>query len=142
MKKYTSIFFLFALAIGCKKKEQLKESTWTANGETFTAVAKPSLGKAIAVLASDDAHNRFSIAFNAPYFPTEGTLTLGTPAADGDVNVNFYYHDVFYIQLNSNTTVNVSLFNNKTHYTLPPLWFFNYYNHADSVLIAGDFYEP
>ncbi|SDE85981.1 hypothetical protein SAMN05216464_11085 [Mucilaginibacter pineti] len=150
MKKHLPLLFLFALAIGCKKKEQYRESTWTANGETFTAVAKPSLGKAIAILASDEIHNRFSITFYLSYpsqMPQEGAWQIGNSSL-GEQNPNCayvycYYKNsaYFFNTVNRNKVLIASSFNGKAHYSLPSTWFANY-NHTDSIQVSGDFYEP
>jgi hypothetical protein len=143
-----TLLFIIVLIVSCKKKEKPNVSTWTVNGETFTATADVSIGKAIAILSSNDIKNRFSITFYQSYpehLPREGDWLINT-GHDQDPNrvfIDFYYNNQFYIiSPNEIKYLEASTLNEKASYTLNPTWYISYNNPADSVLIQGTFNEP
>ncbi len=64
-------FFLFA----CKKENKVF-STWSVNGKEYSSSdVIASVGKAIAILGSNDISNRFSLTFYLDYLPTDDPKT-------------------------------------------------------------------
>jgi hypothetical protein len=143
-----TLLFIIVLIVSCNKKEKPNVSTWTVNGETFTGMAEVSLGKAIAILSSNDIKNRFSITFYQSYpehLPREGKwpISAGSGQDPNRVYVDFHYNNkVFIISPSKIKYLEASTINEKASYTLNPTWYISYDNPADSVLIQGTFNQP
>jgi hypothetical protein len=147
----------FLLLFACNKKDKdapKQYSTWIVNGaDTFTTnnvdtqiASNPDHSNYGAVLASHDDKNRFSLAFQLDYFPSNGKYQLYTPPAGGTVltAIKFYYNNQFYYHTMSKIdTIYTSSINNKPSYAMPPSWFINYNNPTgDSISIQGTFNIP
>lgn len=95
----------------------------------------------------------FSLSFNIPRFPKQGTYQLSFGGRDEDqVPIGFVWDGVQYLtDRNNNTFLEAYDHKDKGKYILSPTWFFSYYPDPtntffikgnDSVLVSGTFYEP
>jgi hypothetical protein len=152
MKREFQILLVLVIvfAWSCNKKEKPNVSTWTVNGETFTATAASSIGKAIVILSNENFDNGFKFVFYLPgYFPTEGQWPIGDTSSFNAQNPNyvyvgFSYHGIGYTlsEYQIGALQAVVYEDGKASYTLAPTWFTNSLNYSDSVLISGTFNEP
>lgn len=137
----TLLLFFFTC---CKKSDNRQYSYWYVNKDSFSSNnISLDIGKAIAVLQCLDSKNNFTIGFHFPYLPTNGTfpILLGSSHNPDSVNVVFYCNDKYYIPFKDCNLLSSSN-NGKSMFTLAPVWYKNYYNPNDSVLIHGTFNEP
>jgi len=148
-----SLILSFALGlsvfVACKKEESRQYSYWVVNNDSFsTNEVNVTIGKAIALLTSNDKNNRFTISFDISMgesLPSTGQFPIrrGILQHPDSAVVNFYYKSNFYVARKQNASRLVaSLPNGKVRYELTPDWFYNYYNLDDSIWIKGIFNEP
>lgn len=149
MKKYFSILLITVIAFSCKKKENLQKSTWTVNGETFTAVADASVGKAISIISTLSTNNKnyFDLSFSLGWLPKDETKWLvvnQNPNQNPEVATLYFYFNGTYYYVSSNDTAYLtsSINNGKAKYVLDSTWYINSNNAADSALVTAIILEP
>ena len=130
------------LISACKKEVPSSPSQWTIKGESFESnkVYKDQ-GKAIAMLQTYNSENGFIIIMRSGRSaPAEAQIKCDT------TNPMFwcmrmYYNGIAYINPR-NASLKVGMLNGHRSYFLPPAWFYNASNPADSTEVSGYFNEP
>lgn len=149
MKKAWLIFPVFYIAIGCKKKKM--ESNWSIDNDNYSAVAVPTIAKAITALeGGTNSDSRFVIMFYTGYYlPNQGDLEIGDIALFGSQSHSYAYvtiirNGIGYKSPEYKTNyIHASISSEKkVVYKLDPTWFINDNGNPDSVLVSGTFYEP
>jgi hypothetical protein len=133
------------LFASCQKKDKAQYSTWMVSNDKFsTNHVNVESGKAIAFMRSYDADYSFGMMFRFGGLPQANDYGLNCDTLNpAFVCISFLYKGHGYIP--SPFTLErlyASLVNNKSRLTLPPAWFVNGYDPADSVLIQGEFNQP
>ena len=152
MKNLTLILLIISLLFACKKETPKQFSNWKMDEQAYSSNnVTTSIGKAIANLDCWDK-NRFGIRFysfsvsHPNSLPDAGEFLLvkDNPSQNPNMVLLYLYIDtVGYAPSPSETKyLKAERVEGKIRYTLPPMWYVNYYNTDDSVFVEGIFNEP
>ena len=152
MKNLILILLIILLLFACKKETPKQFSYWKMDEQTYSSNnVTTSIGKAIANVNCHD-RNRFDITFysfsisHPNSLPDAGEFLLvkDNPTQKANMVLLYLYIDtVSYAPSPSETKyLKAERVEGKIKYTLPPMWYVNYYNPNDSVFVEGIFNEP
>ncbi len=142
-----AIFFLLA----CNKNKHKQYSTWYVNGEAYSTndvkLVSSKGGQADLRGKVSPTQEEFSIGFSTRYlYDKHGSFLLTNDSTNYnpfDAGMSIWHNGTYYILANNlKDTVTASRFNDKLQLGMTDVWFKNYYNQDDSILVSGTFREP
>ncbi|RQO29912.1 hypothetical protein DBR32_15160 [Taibaiella sp. KBW10] len=151
-KAKISVVILTLIFFACRPEKKKQFSNWKIKGTEYSSNnTEVAIGHAIGKL-SCSGKNRFSITFYSFSFMTANSLpdtdsfllTRDNLEQDsGKVLLYLYIDTTGYVPpTNSIKYLKAERINGKIRYTLPGMWYVNYMNPNDSVLVEGTFNEP
>jgi hypothetical protein len=145
MKKIMPLLAAILCVSACKKDPPKQYSYWTVNSDSFrTNNVTLSIDKTGTILHGENDAGSFGLYWGLHSLPTDsnGYLIDSDSPNPVDVSVIIGYQGQSYRVYQLGQYLSAELVNGKAQYRLTDVWFKDYNNPNDTVLVSGTFNQP